>query len=74
MVLPRAGALLDKMIDIAGPLKGLGGVDGPKEEEQEGDGAVPEELLDAQEDLEAQAAQVGEHVAWCQKLEGQCAK
>jgi hypothetical protein len=71
-VLPRAGALLDKMIDIAGPLKGLGGIYGPKEHEQEGDGAVPEELLDAQEDIEARAARIGEHVVWCQQLELQC--
>ena len=71
-VLPRVGALLDKMIDVAGPLKGLGGVNGPFDEGAEGDGAVPGELLDAQDDLEAQATKIGEHVQWCQRLEAQC--
>jgi len=60
------------MIDVAGPLKGLGGVDGPLDEGAEGDGAVPGELLDAQDDLEAQATKIGEHVQWCQRLEAQC--
>jgi hypothetical protein len=73
-VLPRVGALLDKMIDIAGPLKGLGGVNGPLDEGAEGDGAVPGELLDAQDDLEAQATRIGEHVQWCQQLESQCTR
>jgi hypothetical protein len=64
------------MIDIAGPLKGLGGINGPPEqgEDGEGDGAVPEELLDAQDELEALAAAVGEDVHWCQQMELQCIK
>ena len=73
-MLPRIGALLDRMIDIAGPLKGLGGVNGPIHGGQEGDGAVPGELLDAQDDLEAQVTSVGEHVQWCQQLEAQCTR
>jgi hypothetical protein len=73
-VLPRVGILLDKMIDIAGPLKGLGGINGPKNNDADGDGAVPGELLDAQDDLEAQATSIGEHVQWCQRLEAQCTR
>lgn len=73
-VLPRVGALLDKMIDIAGPMKGLGGVNGPAEEESEADGAVPGELLDAQDDLESQAAGIGEQIQWCHQLEAQCSR
>jgi hypothetical protein len=74
--LPRLGVVLDKMIDIAGPLKGLGGINGPPEqrEDGEGDGAVPEELLDAQDEFEALAAAIGEDVHWCQQLELQCTK
>ena len=62
------------MIDIAGPLKGLGGVNGPLHEGKEGDGAVPGELLDAQDDLEAQVTSMGKHVQWCQQLEAQCTR
>ena len=73
-VLPRVGALLDRMIDVAGPLRNLGGTHGPTKEGADADGAVPGELLDAQDDLERQAASIGERIQWCQELETQCTR
>ncbi|WVF71321.1 hypothetical protein IAT40_006124 [Kwoniella sp. CBS 6097] len=64
--LSRSGVILDRMIDVAGPLKGLGDVNGPTEAK---DGAVPDELLDVQDELEAEVRQVGGKVLWCKELE-----
>ena len=58
------------MIDLAIPLKSLGGVDGPKED-QEGGGAVPDDLLDLQDELESEDAELSLRLAWCKQLEEQ---
>jgi hypothetical protein len=62
------------MIDLAGPMKGLGNVDGPTLTEVEGEGAVPDSLLDAQDDLDLQTTQMGKDVIWLQQLEVQCTR
>lgn len=54
----RAGATLDKMIDRAGALKGLGGINGSDDEAEEVAGAVPERLLDIQDELELDASEL----------------
>ncbi|WVQ99546.1 hypothetical protein IAU59_006682 [Kwoniella sp. CBS 9459] len=64
----RSGAILDRMIDIACPLKGLGDVNGPSDETQDG-GAVPDELLDVQDEMEEEVRQLGDKVMWCKELE-----
>jgi len=71
--LARTGALLDKMIHCAGPLKDLGGPSGPTRYagEQNESGAVPDALLEVQEGLEAEVEQVGEEIALCRQLEQQ---
>lgn len=58
------------MIDLAIPLKGLGGVSGPGEQAQEG-GAVPDDLLDIQDDVESQVEELRRRVSWCKELEDQ---
>ncbi|BEI85453.1 hypothetical protein CcaverHIS002_0508540 [Cutaneotrichosporon cavernicola] len=68
----RSGAILDKMIDQAGCLKDLGGVDGPLEED--GQHAIPDALIDLQEELEARATDIGNKVTWCTSFEQQCRK
>ena len=69
-LLIRSGKLLDRMIDLAIPLKHLGGVNGPGEENGEG-GAVPDELLDIQDDMENRASDLSDHLNWCKALEEQ---
>lgn len=59
------------MIDCAGPLKDLGGVDGPVTGELVEGGAVPDGLLDIQEELERDVEKLGSKVTWCRKLEKQ---
>lgn len=58
------------MIDVAIPLKDLGGVDGPVDGEQTG-GAVPDELLDLQDDLEIGVGDLASRISWCKELEDQ---
>ncbi|KAL7421930.1 hypothetical protein Q5752_003702 [Cryptotrichosporon argae] len=65
-----SGTVIDKMIDSASQLKGLGGVHGPAEDEGK-EGAVPEELIDMQEELEEQVDEVGARLGWCKQLEEQ---
>lgn len=56
---PSAGILLDRMIDLAAPLKGSGGIPGSKEaSEEDVEGAVPTTILDRQDELEALSAQL----------------
>lgn len=68
--LKRAGTMLDRIIDQAGPMKGLGGIDGP-EEHPEPIGAVPDAMLDLQDELEANVEGLQEQVEWCRQLEKQ---
>lgn len=71
----RSGAILDKMIDHAGRLQDLGGVEGPlQEEERHRERAIPDALIDLQEELEARAVDIGDRVAWCNSFEQQCRK
>ncbi|WVQ82104.1 hypothetical protein IAT38_004232 [Cryptococcus sp. DSM 104549] len=74
--LARTGKLLDRMIDVAAGLKALGDTEGPVEVSQESDkegenggGAVPEKLLDVQDELDAEVEDLGGRVAWCGELE-----
>ncbi|OCF41891.1 hypothetical protein I317_04301 [Kwoniella heveanensis CBS 569] len=66
--LSRSGVILDRMIDIAGPLKGLGDVNGPIGADKDS-GAVPDELLDVQDELEEEVRRLGDKVSWCKDLE-----
>lgn len=68
--LARSGAILDRMIDVASHLQNLGDVNGPctKNESLEG-GAVPYQLLDLQDELDASVEELGRRVAWCGELE-----
>ncbi|ORX35731.1 hypothetical protein BD324DRAFT_74013 [Kockovaella imperatae] len=66
----RSGKILDKMVDVAGPLNGLGGIDGPFKHEI-GGSAVPDELLDLQDEMEEQVGQASAGLAWCKALEKQ---
>lgn len=68
-LISRSGKVLDKMIDVAIPLKNLGGAEGPTEEDQQG--AVPDELLDIQDDIEGNMSDISGRIAWCQELEEQ---
>lgn len=71
----RSGQILDKMIDQAGRLKDLGGVDGPlQEEDAQRQNAIPDALIDLQEALEASATDIGDRVNWCSSFEQQCRK
>lgn len=71
----RSGAILDKMIDQAGRLKDLGGVEGPlQEEDRQRQHAIPDALIDLQEELEARATDIGGRVTWCSSFEQQCRK
>ncbi|WVW84085.1 hypothetical protein I302_106114 [Kwoniella bestiolae CBS 10118] len=66
----RSGGLLDRMIDIAGPLKDLGGVSGPiADQEESGIGAVPEDMLDIQDDVDEKVNDLSGRIAWCKQLE-----
>ncbi|WWC94351.1 hypothetical protein V866_001193 [Kwoniella sp. B9012] len=66
----RSGALLDRMIDIAGPLSNLGGIDGPVDSAEKKDNeAVPDELLDIQDEVEEKVRDMGDRIAWCKQLE-----
>lgn len=70
-LLVRSGKTLDKMIDLSIPLKDLGGVKGPQpqEESHTESGAVPDDLLDIQDDLELGVNGLAERVGWCKELE-----
>lgn len=56
----RASTTLDKMIDRAAALRGLGGIEGSDDEED--NGAVPEALLDIQDDLETQSERLQQDI------------
>jgi len=68
-LLSRSGKVLDSMIDLAIPLKDLGGIHGPTTGDQSG--AVPDELLDVQEDLEGDVGTIARTIAWCKEVEVQ---
>lgn len=68
----RSSGILDRMIDSAGRLKGLGSTDGPHEDKEGSGGAVPEELIDIQESIENQTRDIGQRVIWCGQFEDQC--
>ncbi|CAK9781086.1 hypothetical protein CC85DRAFT_325599 [Cutaneotrichosporon oleaginosum] len=70
----RSGQILDKMIDQAGKLKDLGGVDGPLDEDGQRQHAIPDALIDLQEEIEARATDIGDRVKWCSSFEQQCRK
>ena len=71
-LLARSGKVLDKIMDVAGPLRGLGGSLGPiKSEGEEKGGAVPDELLDAQDRLEREVQGVAAGINWCKMFEAQ---
>ena len=61
---PRLGAMLDKMIDTATPLKTNGDA-----QPSEHSGAVPEYLLDAQDNLEGGLSALSSSLAMCRRLE-----
>lgn len=65
----RSGKLLDRMIDVALPLKGLGGVHGPTAEDT--GGALPDEFLDMQDELEVEVEETTKLVSWSKALEEQ---
>ncbi|WVQ73988.1 hypothetical protein IAR50_003569 [Cryptococcus sp. DSM 104548] len=68
----RSGTLLDRMIDVASHLRDLGDTKGPTRadlEEKKDGGAVPDELLDLQDELDASVGELGEKVEWCGELE-----
>jgi len=65
----RSGKLLDRMIDVAIPLKDLGGVDGPGGDGE--GGAVPDELLDIQDAIENELSELETRTNWCRGLEQQ---
>lgn len=71
-MIPRAAACLDRMIDIAGPLAGLGGVHGPISSEAQ-TAAVPEELLDAQDEAELESGRLAQGMQQCRGALKQCA-
>ena len=78
-LLSRSGKILDRMIDVAVPLKGLGGVSGSDDRNNANanrslelgaeEGAVPNKLLDIQDDLEKGFADLSSQLAWCRALE-----
>nr|ACZ80634.1 conserved hypothetical protein [Cryptococcus depauperatus] len=69
--LAQSGALLDRIIDIASHLKNLGSTSGPPSTLDEFEnGAVPEKLLDLQDDLDASVEELGNKISWCEELEG----
>lgn len=71
----RASTVLDRMIDAAGRMKELGGIEGPMEDEaNRRKGAVPEAFIEIQESLEEDAKDIGERVTWCSLFEGQSKK
>lgn len=67
--LQQTVSLLDHMIDLAAPLKGLCGVDGRNDEAA--NGAVPEVFLDMQDALEDEARKLGERINWGWQLRDQ---
>jgi hypothetical protein len=60
------------MIDIAGPLAGLGGVNGPVAKEVE-TAAVPEHLLDMQDEIELKSGRLAQDIHQCRQAIEQCA-
>ena len=63
----RSGKMLDKMIDLAIPLKDLGGINGPGVQGE--GGAVPDELLDMQDGLEEEDTEIETRISCCRALE-----
>lgn len=71
----RSSAILDRMIDSASRLDELGGVDGPVPQEgKTRHGAIPDQLIDLQEELEAKAKSIAALVDWCGQIEHQSRK
>ncbi|WWC70145.1 uncharacterized protein I206_104092 [Kwoniella pini CBS 10737] len=68
--LTRSSILLDKMIDLAAPLRGLGDINGPAETES----AVPDVFLDLQDEVDARAKETSDRIDWCKQLEKQWEK
>lgn len=66
---PRLGAMVDKMIDTAAPLKTNDVAQG-----SEHTGAVPEYLLDAQDDLEVRVSGLSSTLDMCRLLEKRWAR
>ena len=71
-LLTRSGKTLDKLVDVAAPLRGLGGPSGPVRNKTDAQGgAVPDEMLDVQDRLEEDAQKAGAGIKWCRLLEEQ---
>jgi hypothetical protein len=68
--LARTGTVLDKMIDKAAGLRGLGGLHGPEEDKQSG-AALPDEFLDVQDALDEKAGSLEKLIEVCEALESQ---
>jgi hypothetical protein len=68
----RSTGILDKMIDAASRLDGLGGVMGPLADGERVKGAIPEDLIELQEAIEENAGIMSERVKWCGEFETQC--
>jgi hypothetical protein len=66
----RSAAILDKMIDYAGPLKDLGGISGAEDGSGK-DEALPDDLLDLQDELESGVRDTQGRVEWCRDLAAQ---
>lgn len=72
ILVKRSGAILDRMIDSASRLEDLGGVAGPVPQEgKTRHGAIPDLLIDLQEELEARAKDIASTVEWCTTFESQ---
>ena len=69
-LLPQSGLLLDKMIESAATLRGLGNMMKPMDVERI-PGAVPEELLDLQDSLEQAVENTKIQIAGCNALNRQ---
>ncbi|KAK8864540.1 hypothetical protein IAR55_001790 [Kwoniella newhampshirensis] len=67
--LARSGVLLDRMMDIAGPLRNLGDTYGPRDATMLDDGAVPEKLLDLQDGIDTDVEDLGKIIHWCKEIE-----
>lgn len=65
----RSGQLLDRMIDQATPLVDLGDTSGPSAPSSErAEGAVPDQLLDLQDELEVQIVAIEKKLGLCKSL------
>ena len=68
----RSGTMLDKMMDLSGHLGDVGGVEGPCEGSKiKSEGAVPEDLLDIQDNLESELVELEQKIQSCHTLEAQ---